>query len=64
MGLVRVDLRPGGPRDLADVNVAVPVDRDGDIYVGEVSWTAWPQIYPGEPHPANLRSLQKFEKVE
>jgi len=40
------------------------VDRHGDIYVGEVSWTAWPQIYPGKPHPANLRSLQKFEKVE
>ena len=40
------------------------VDSRGDIYVGEVSWTAWPQIYPGEPHPVNLRSLQKFEKVE
>jgi hypothetical protein len=40
------------------------VDRHGDIYVGEVSWTAWPQIYPGRPHPADLRSLQKFEKVE
>src|SRR6202011_3193415 len=40
------------------------VDSRGDIYVGEVSWTAWPQIYPGKPHPANLRSLQKFEKVE
>ena len=40
------------------------VDSRGDIYVGEVAWTAWPQIYPGEPHPTNLRSLQKFEKVE
>jgi DNA-binding beta-propeller fold protein YncE len=40
------------------------VDAHGDIYVGEVSWTAWPQIYPGKPHPADLRSLQKFEKVE
>jgi hypothetical protein len=44
------------------------VDRHGDIYVGEyvgeVSWTAWPQIYPGQPRPANLRSLQKFERVE
>jgi hypothetical protein len=40
------------------------VDSRGDVYVGEVSWTAWPQIYPGKPHPANLRSLQKFEKVE
>jgi hypothetical protein len=40
------------------------VDSRGDIYVGAVSWTASPQIYPGKPHPANLRSLQKFEKVE
>ena len=40
------------------------VDSRGDIYVGEVSWTAWPQICPGKPHPADLRSLQKFEKVE
>ena len=40
------------------------VDSRGDVYVGEVSWTAWPQIYPGRPHPPNLRSLQKFEKVE
>jgi DNA-binding beta-propeller fold protein YncE len=40
------------------------VDGRGDIYVGEVAWTAWPQIYPDTPHPANLRSLQKFEKVE
>jgi hypothetical protein len=39
------------------------VDSRGDVYVGEVSWTAWPQIYPGKPHPADLRSLQKFEKV-
>jgi hypothetical protein len=36
----------------------------GDIYVGEISWTAWPQSYPGKPHPANLRSLQKSKKVE
>jgi len=33
------------------------VDSRGDIYVGEVSWTAWPQIYPGKPHPGDLRSL-------
>jgi hypothetical protein len=56
---------PAGPelgKFLAPHGLAV--DRHGDIYVGEVSWTAWPQIYPGRPHPANLRSLQKFEKVE
>jgi hypothetical protein len=40
------------------------VDARGDVYVGEVSRTAWPQIYPGKPQPADLRSLQKFEKVD
>jgi hypothetical protein len=39
------------------------VDSRGDVYVGEVSWTAWPQIYPDTPRPDNIRSLQKFEKV-
>ena len=40
------------------------VDSRGDIYVGEVSWTAW-QNYtnPGQPVPPNLRSLQKLERV-
>ena len=27
------------------------VDSHGDVYVGEVSWTAWPQIYPGTAAP-------------
>jgi hypothetical protein len=39
------------------------VDSRGDIYVGEVSWTAWPQIYPDTPRPAVIRTLQKFAKV-
>src|SRR5213082_673214 len=39
------------------------VDSHGDVYVGEVSWTAWPQIYPDTPRPDHIRSLQKFEKV-
>jgi hypothetical protein len=39
------------------------VDRHGDIYVGEVSWTNWPQTFPNEPRPENLRSLQKFRKL-
>jgi hypothetical protein len=25
---------------------------------------SYPQLGPGKPHPSNLRSLQKFEKVE
>jgi hypothetical protein len=41
----------------------VCVDSRGDIYVGEVSWTLWPQIYSDKPRPANLRSLRKLERV-
>ena len=39
------------------------VDTRGDIYVGEVSYTDWPQSYPGTPIPRGLRSLQKLERV-
>ena len=40
----------------------VCVDSRGDIYVGEVSWTLWPQIYD-QPRPEVLRTMRKFEKV-
>ena len=39
------------------------VDSRGDLYVGEVSWTQWPQFFPETPRPAHIRSLQKYEKV-
>ena len=39
------------------------VDSRGDIYVGEVSWTQWPQFFPDTPRPAYIRSLQKYEQV-
>ncbi len=39
------------------------VDSRGDIYVGEVSYTAWPQI-SAEPTPQGLRSLRKLARVE
>ena len=39
------------------------VDSRGDIYVGEVSWTQWPQRFPTEPIPDNLRSLRKFRRI-
>ena len=38
------------------------VDSRGDLYVGEVSWTQWPQFFD-TPRPAHIRSLQKYEKV-
>jgi DNA-binding beta-propeller fold protein YncE len=39
------------------------VDTRGDLYVGEVSWTQWPQFYPDKPRPDYIRSLQKYERV-
>jgi DNA-binding beta-propeller fold protein YncE len=39
------------------------VDSRGDLYVGEVSWTQWPQFYPNTPRPDYIRSLQKYERV-
>ena len=55
-------LGPGlGPTEfLAPHGLAV--DSRGDLYVGEVSWTNWPQTFK-EPRPDNLRSLHKFKKV-
>jgi hypothetical protein len=41
----------------------IAVDSRGDIYVGEVSFTMWPVLFPEEPMPFQLRSLQKFRKV-
>src|SRR5260221_286507 len=40
------------------------VDSRGDLYVGEVSWTQWPQFFPETPRPAYIRSLQKYERVQ
>ena len=39
------------------------VDSRGDVYVGEVSATAWPQLKPDEPVPQPLHSLRKMTKL-
>jgi hypothetical protein len=39
------------------------VDSRGDLYVGEVAYTAWPSLFPDQPAPTRIRQLQKFEKV-
>lgn len=39
------------------------VDSRGDIYVGEVSFTAWPRVGAGEP-PKTLRSLRKLVRLD
>jgi len=38
------------------------VDSRGDIYVGEVSFTAWPRVGEGPP-PRTLRSLRKLVRI-
>jgi len=41
----------------------IAVDSRGDIYVGEVVVSSWPSAFPDKPRPANLKSLQKLEKL-
>lgn len=56
----RLGVTPGGlepDRFIAPHGLAV--DRHGDIYVGEVSFTAWPRFDSGEP-PENLLTLRKL----
>jgi len=62
--------RIGEPRaGLGPTNFIAPhglaVDSHGDIYVGEVSFTAWPRMGLGDgPPPRGLRSLRKLVKVK
>ena len=53
----------GDYQKLAATVYGISVDSRGDLYVGEVSWTQWPQFYPDTPRPAYIRSLQKYERV-
>jgi len=41
----------------------VAVDSRGDVYVGEVSYTAWNAVFPDQPKPARMRTLQKLERL-
>jgi hypothetical protein len=43
---------------------AVGVDKNDNVYVGEVCWTLWPGLFPGQPHPAGPRAFQKYERVQ
>jgi DNA-binding beta-propeller fold protein YncE len=62
--LSRVDEKSGLPQGQFSAPHGLCVDRHGDIYIGEVSWTAW-QNYsnPGQPVPPSVRSLQKLVRV-
>ena len=41
----------------------IAADPSGDLYVGQVSATAWPQLFPGEPVPSRFPSLLKLTHV-
>jgi hypothetical protein len=60
--------RLGGPRPGRNAGQfisphGIAVDSHGDIYVGEVAYTAWPMYVPDEPVPDSLRTLQKLTKL-
>jgi len=39
------------------------IDSRGDIYVGEVSYTEYPRLFPDQKIAWRMRSLQKLEKI-
>jgi len=62
--LSRVDEKSGLPAGQFSAPHGLAVDRHGDVYIGEVSWTAWQNYtHPGQPVPASVRSLQKLVRV-
>ncbi len=42
----------------------IAVGSRGDIYVGEVSHTAWSAVFPNQPRPKLVRTLRKLVKVD
>ncbi|HEV8501428.1 MAG TPA: peptidyl-alpha-hydroxyglycine alpha-amidating lyase family protein [Casimicrobiaceae bacterium] len=63
--LARIGVEPAageGPGQFLSPH-GLAVDSRGDLYVGEVSYTAWPNLFPAVPLPQKVRSLQKFERV-
>jgi len=57
------DVRAGQQLDQFIAPHGMAVDSRGDIYVGEVSYTAWSQVYPDSKPPRGLRSLRKLARV-
>jgi len=57
------DVRAGQRPDQFIAPHGMALDSRGDIYVGEVSYTAWSQVYPDTPIPRGLRSLRKLVRV-
>jgi len=59
--LARIGTEPAGPGLTQFIAPhALAVDSRGDLYVGEVSRAAWPQLFPGTLVPETLRTLRKL----
>ena len=56
-------LHPGLGRAEFMAPHGIAVDSRGDIYVGEVSWTSWGDLFADTPRPDSPRSLSKFRKI-
>jgi len=41
----------------------IAVDSSGDIYIGEVSHTAWRWVFPETPRPDNVPTLHKLRRI-
>jgi DNA-binding beta-propeller fold protein YncE len=41
----------------------IAADSRGDIYVAEVSYGAWPSVFPDKPRPEKIRVLRKLKKL-
>jgi hypothetical protein len=60
--LARLTAGPAGiGRFIAPHGIAV--DSLGDIYLGEVSYTAWPMVFPDVEAPAFIPTLHKLHRV-
>jgi DNA-binding beta-propeller fold protein YncE len=59
LGTLPAGITPG--RFVAPHGIAV--DSAGDIYLGEVSYTAWPATFPNEPCPPYLPTLHKLVRL-
>jgi DNA-binding beta-propeller fold protein YncE len=62
--LARLGQEPAGTgpgRFVAPHGIAV--DSTGAIYVGEVSYTAWPAVFPRQPQPAAIATLHKLVPI-
>jgi hypothetical protein len=41
----------------------IAMDSHGDLYVGEVTLSSWPSLFPGTPKPTVLNSLKKLRRL-